>query len=112
MTAELAIGLVSVVAVLTVVLAVGTATAAQVRCVDAAGAGARAVARGESEGTVRLLVARLAGDGARVTTSRTGDLVHVSVARAIRLPLPGRPRLLLRAAASTPVEATPVTAEP
>lgn len=103
-TAELALGLVTVLLVLGAVLAVGVVAAAQVRCVDAAGAGARAAARGDDPAAVRRLAAHLAGDGARVVTTRDGDLVRVSVTRRVRLPVPGRPRLALGATASARVE--------
>ena len=48
---------------------VGTA---QLRCTDAAGVGARALARGEPADEVRRVVAEVAPRGARVELDRTG----------------------------------------
>ena len=103
-TAELALGLVTVLLVLAAVLSVGIVAAGQLRCVDAAGAGARAAARGDDPAAVRRLATHLAGEGARVQTTRDGDVVRVSVTRRVVLPVPGRPRLGLRATASARVE--------
>jgi hypothetical protein len=61
--------------------------ATQLRCVDAAGAGARALARGEDPGSVRRLVGQVAPPGAVVRLGRDGDLVTVEV--SARVPLPG-----------------------
>jgi hypothetical protein len=55
------------------------AASAQIQCVDAARAGARAAARQEPPGVVREVARQAAPDGARVTVSRQGDLVHVLV---------------------------------
>ena len=103
-TAELALGLVTVLLVLAAVLAVGVVGSAQLRCVDAAGAGARAAARGEDAAVVRRLAADVAGQGARVVAARDGGLVRVSVTRRLGLPLPGRPRVTVGATASAQVE--------
>jgi len=64
------------------------AAAAQVRCVDAARAGARAAARSEAPALVRQMARQAAPAGARVTVLRDGDLVRV------RVTVP-RPRFLL-----------------
>lgn len=86
-TAELAIGLVAVVTVLLLVLTVGAATIARVRCTDAARAGARAAALGDSDADVRAVTARVAGAGATIALVRTGDgFVEVRV----RAPVVGR----------------------
>jgi hypothetical protein len=86
-TAELAVGLVAVVTVLLLVLAVGAATVARVRCTDAARAGARVAALGESDAQVRATVTRVAGEGSTVAVVRTGDgFVEVRV----RAPVTGR----------------------
>ncbi|WP_367124595.1 TadE family type IV pilus minor pilin [Streptomyces phytohabitans] len=50
-----------------------------VRCVDGAGVGARAAARGESRDAVLRAVRAVAPDGAAVEVVRDGDLVHVRV---------------------------------
>jgi hypothetical protein len=104
-TAELATGLVAVVLALSAVLGVAVVGQGQLRCVDAARAGARAAARGETDAAVRELARRLAGAGAAAAVSRTGDLVTVSVRRPVAVPLPGTPRLVVRASAAVPVEA-------
>lgn len=56
------------------------AASAQIQCVDAARAGARAAARQDPPGTVVETARRAAPEGARVAVSREGDLVHVVVA--------------------------------
>lgn len=53
--------------------------AAQIQCVDAARAGARAAARQDPEGAVVAMARELAPSGARVTVSREGDQVRVVV---------------------------------
>ncbi|MCY0933194.1 TadE family type IV pilus minor pilin [Streptomyces sp. H34-S4] len=55
------------------------AAAAQIRCVDAARAGARAAARSEPAGAVVAAAEAAAPPGARVELSRTGDLWRVRV---------------------------------
>ncbi|WP_436232817.1 TadE family type IV pilus minor pilin [Actinacidiphila alni] len=55
------------------------AAAAQVRCVDAARAGARAAARSEAPGDVRRVAREAAPPGARVSVTRSGDLIRVTV---------------------------------
>ncbi|MFJ9739983.1 TadE family type IV pilus minor pilin [Streptomyces sp. NPDC101166] len=54
--------------------------AAQIQCVDAARAGARAAARQDPEGAVVAMAREIAPGGARVTVSREGDRVRVTVA--------------------------------
>ncbi len=86
-TAELAVVLpaLALVAVLGVwAVLVG---AAQVRCADAAGVGARALARGEPEAVVRRVVTEVAPAGATVELGRSGDLVVVEV--RVVVPVPG-----------------------
>lgn len=61
--------------------------AAQLRCTDAAGVGARALARGESAADVRRVVSEVAPRGARVALGSDGDLVAVEV--RVVVPLPG-----------------------
>jgi Flp pilus assembly protein TadG len=55
------------------------ATAAQIQCVDAARAGARAAARQDPSETVLAVARQAAPDGARVTVGRSGGLVRVLV---------------------------------
>jgi hypothetical protein len=55
------------------------AAAAQVRCVDAARAGARAAARSEEPAAVVRAAREAAPKGARVSVQRAGDMVTVRV---------------------------------
>ncbi|MEU3555271.1 TadE family type IV pilus minor pilin [Streptomyces fragilis] len=55
------------------------ATAAQIQCVDAARAGARAAARQDPEDAVLAVARRSAPEGASVTVGRSGGLVRVRV---------------------------------
>jgi hypothetical protein len=55
------------------------AGAAQVECVDAARAGARAAARSEPPADVLRVAREAAPSGARVSVGRAGDLVTVRV---------------------------------
>ena len=82
-TAELAMGLPVLVAValgLVWLLAVG---AAQVRVVDAAREGARASSRGDATGEVIGRASEVAGPGSRVSLSRAGGAVTVTVRRHV-----------------------------
>ncbi|GGO89316.1 hypothetical protein GCM10012280_32130 [Wenjunlia tyrosinilytica] len=56
------------------------AAAAQIQCVDAARAGARAAARSEPASAVLATAKQAAPRGARVRSVRDGDLVRVEVA--------------------------------
>ncbi|MBB6438061.1 TadE family type IV pilus minor pilin [Streptomyces candidus] len=78
------------------------AASAQIQCVDAARAGARAAARQEPRAATEEAARQAAPDGARVAFRREGDLVRVRV----EAPVPGagvlgagRLRLTLRAEA-------------
>ncbi|WP_405785549.1 TadE family type IV pilus minor pilin [Streptomyces sp. NBC_00138] len=55
------------------------AAAAEVRCVDAARAGARAAARSETAADVLRVTREAAPAGAEVSVRHTGDLVRVRV---------------------------------
>ncbi|MEV8530687.1 TadE family type IV pilus minor pilin [Streptomyces sp. NPDC051211] len=68
------------------------AAAAQIRCVDAARAGARAAARSEPLETAVAAARAAAPDGAEVTVERTGELWRVRVAA----PAPGPAALPVR----------------
>ncbi|MFI8391209.1 TadE family type IV pilus minor pilin [Streptomyces sp. NPDC085540] len=63
------------------------AAAAQIRCVDAARAGARAAARSEPVEVAEAAAREAAPPGARVELERTGDLWRVRV--AAKAPGPG-----------------------
>lgn len=84
-TAEFAVVLPAVVLVLA--LAVGALGLAwdQIRCVDAAGAGARAAARGDSAAAVTLVARRAAPAGAVLSVNLADDLVSVSVVSGARV---------------------------
>lgn len=99
-SAELAVALPAVAVVLAAVLSVGQVVLTQVRCVDAARAGARAAARGEAPGQVWSLSLAQA-PGATVTVGRSGASVTVEVTRSVSVLLPDGPtvRVVGRAAA-------------
>ncbi|MGW4230383.1 TadE family type IV pilus minor pilin [Streptomyces sp. NPDC004980] len=85
------------------------AAADQIRCVDAARAGARAAARSEPEAAVLSAAREAAPGGARVDLARTGELWRVRVESPT--PGPGRLALTLSAEAVALAEDT-VGAEP
>ena len=78
-TAEFAVVLPAVVLVLALALGALGLAWDQIRCVDAARAGARAASRGDSSGAVTLVTSRAAPSGAEVSMGTTGDLIQVSV---------------------------------
>jgi hypothetical protein len=88
-TAELAVVLPAVTLVLAAVLSVGQAVVAQLACVDAARAGARAAARGDDPAAVRQTALRVLGaagpDGPAVGVVTASDQVEVTVSRSLRL---------------------------
>jgi len=78
-TAEFAVVMPAVILVLALSLGVLGLAFDQVRCVDAARAGARAASRGDSYGAVMLVAGGAAPSKAFVTMTTSGDLVRVSV---------------------------------
>jgi hypothetical protein len=78
-TAEAALALPALVLVAGLMLWAVLAVTAQLRCVDAARATARAFARGDSLGQSVAAGQRLAPAGARIHIGRDGDLVRVDV---------------------------------
>lgn len=80
------------------------AVCAQIECVDAARAGARAAARSEPRAAVLATARETAPDGARVALSREGDLVRVRV--EAELPGVGRLGLAVRGEAVALAEET------
>jgi hypothetical protein len=86
-TAELALALPAVVGLLVAVLLLASAATSQLRCADAARAGARAAALGEDRGVVTAIAQRVAGSGATVRVQESEPWVTVTVRR----PLTGGP---------------------
>jgi Flp pilus assembly protein TadG len=78
-TAETAVVLPVLLFVLAGAVAVVTVLGSQLRCVDAAREGARAVARGEPDVAVSRLVDQLAPAGAVIRVSGDGEEVRVTV---------------------------------
>lgn len=78
-TAETAMVIPALVALTALLIWGLMAAAAQVRCVDAARAGARAAARSETPAEVRKVTREAAPAGAEVRVARDGDLVRVWV---------------------------------
>ncbi|MEU8268783.1 TadE family type IV pilus minor pilin [Sphaerisporangium sp. NPDC049002] len=83
-TAEMAVALPSLVLVLGAALWAIAAVTAQLECVDAARAGARAAARGESLEAVRQAAARAAPEGAIVSVTRDSALSRVTISTSVR----------------------------
>ncbi|MGW1190809.1 TadE family type IV pilus minor pilin [Streptomyces sp. NPDC002559] len=103
-TAEAAMAVpVLVVFALTLVWAL-MAASAQIRCVDAARAGARAVARSEPEAQALDVARSAAPEGAEIVMERTGKLWRVRVEASA--PGPGPLALTLRAEAAALAEDT------
>lgn len=103
-TAEAAVVIPVLVTFVMALLWVLAAAADQIRCVDAARAGARAAARSEPEAAVLAAARETAPRRARVEVGRAGDMWHVRV----EAPTPGpRPlSLTLRAEAAALAEDT------
>lgn len=88
------------------VVAVGQAAVAQVSCVDAARAGARAAARGDSASRVQQVTREAAGGaGAVVDVATSSASVTVAVHRRVHLVLPHGPVVTVGARASAETEA-------
>ncbi|MDX3097529.1 TadE family type IV pilus minor pilin [Streptomyces sp. ME01-24h] len=89
-TAEAAVVIPSLVFLTALLLWGLAAAAAQIRCVDAARAGARAAARDEPDAAVLRTARTAAPTGAAVSVHRGGELVRVTVeARSLSLRLRG-----------------------
>jgi len=78
-TAELAVVLPAVVLVLAALLVTGSAAATQLRCADAARAGARVAALGESDAHVLDVARRVGGAAVVVAVDRAEPWVEVTV---------------------------------
>lgn len=103
-TAELAIVLPAVVLLLLVCAVLGSAVLGQIRCADAARAGARAAAIGESHEQIVAVAQQLAGEDAEVVVSRDGAWVEVQVRRPVAGDLVGLGALQASATARAWVE--------
>ncbi|GAA3108961.1 TadE family type IV pilus minor pilin [Streptosporangium carneum] len=79
MTAETAVALPALIVVLAAALWAVAVVGAQLECVDAARAGARAASRGEPLERVRGGVLAAAPPGARVTVTRGAEVTRVEV---------------------------------
>ncbi|MEU3186474.1 TadE family type IV pilus minor pilin [Streptomyces sp. NPDC006923] len=94
-TAEAAVAVPTLVTFTLALIWALTAASAQIQCVDAARAGARAAARSEPRAAAVASARSAAPAGARVTLGRTGDLWRVRV----EAPTPGPGALALTLAA-------------
>jgi hypothetical protein len=83
-TAETAVLLPVLVVVLVACVWVLASVGAQLRCLDAARAGARAAARGDAPAAVRLTAERLAPADAQVVVSARDGLLEVVVRAEVR----------------------------
>ncbi len=92
-TAETALALPALVIALGAVLGAGQVAVAKVQCLDAARAGARAAARGDSPAAISAAATGLAPRSGQVQVSAGGGYVRVRVNARVQLPLPGRPGL-------------------
>lgn len=102
-TAEFAVVLPAVVLVLALSWGAMGLAWDQIRCVDAARAGARAAARGDSPGAVMLVAGRAAPSGALVSVEPRGDFVQVSVVSRPRVAASLLPTWLYAASTSSAV---------
>lgn len=105
-TAETAIVLPVVVAMVAVLLVAGLGIGAQVRLESAARGAARELARGEDPGTAAEIARRLGGEGTTVSIGGDGSWVRVEARRTYRAnaPLLGGARWELRADAQAHLE--------
>ena len=105
-TAETAVALPALVAVLAGCLWVLAVAGAQLRCVDAAHTAARAVARGESQSQSLAVASAVAPRGARFGITRSAGLVRVDV-DAVVAPPGGGPSVHVHASATAAEESMP-----
>jgi hypothetical protein len=83
-TAEVAVALPALVALLALALGALAVGVAQLRCVDAAREGARAAARGESGDQVQAAIRAAAPPGAGISVTVGPRLVRVAVSTAVK----------------------------
>jgi Flp pilus assembly protein TadG len=86
-TAELAVGLPALVAVMVAALYGVALVTAQLRCTDAAAMAARLAARGESTATVRSTALSAAPSGARLGVAESATTVTATVTVRVSLPV-------------------------
>jgi hypothetical protein len=104
-TVEIAMALPALTAVVAIALWGIAAAAAQVTCVDAVRAGARAAARGEPEAEVRAEIERAAPAGAQIDLDRTADRTRIELTAVFNPPTRlGLPGLILHAQAEAATE--------
>lgn len=104
-TAETAATLPALIVVLAAALWAIQAVGAQLECVDAARAAARAAARGERLDQVRDLARSATHPEADVTVSRTPEQTTVTISRAVRPPWgPALPAVQVTASATAATE--------
>lgn len=92
-TAEAAVALPALLVVLSLAVGAVITVDGELRCVDAARAGARVAARGDSDATARRAAEQVAPTGAQVAVEHHGEQVRVTVRVTLRAGrwLPGVP---------------------
>ncbi|WP_037558603.1 TadE family type IV pilus minor pilin [Spirillospora albida] len=104
-TAEIAVALPSLVLVTAIALWGMAAVSTRITCTDAARAGARAAARGESLQAVRARITEAVPTGAIVKVHRDTEVVRVEVSVPVRGPAAaGLPALQVRARVAAATE--------
>ncbi|MDR0594818.1 MAG: hypothetical protein LBG60_16540 [Bifidobacteriaceae bacterium] len=76
----------AVIALMVLVLAVGSAAVGQLAAAGAARAGARAAALGQTDSQIEAAAEAVGGGGLTVTVSRSGGLVEVTCQRRLAVP--------------------------
>jgi hypothetical protein len=103
-TAEFAVLLPVVALLVGVVVALAAAAGTQLRCEDAARAGARAAALGQADSDVADVARRVGGAGVRVAVGRDGDWVVVTVTGSVGPSLPAVGGLVVQGSATARAE--------
>lgn len=104
MTAEFAVLLPVVTLMIAGVLAIGSCSVAQMRCADAARAGARSAALGEPDSMVGEVAERVGGGQVRVGVQRSREWVRVEVHQELGPRVPVLGAITVRAEATAWVE--------
>jgi len=103
-TAEFAVLLPAVALLIAAVLVLASCAGAQLRCADAARAGARSAALGDPDSVVAEVAARVGGDGVLVAVRRSEEWVQVEVHRDLGPQLPVIGGITLGSVAAARVE--------